>query len=265
MSTSGIDVRVFSWLEVHVEPSQYRGRPLSFEWTRSSFTIFSCSLHSAIFANNLPCAYNWTTGFPSSRLPVLVWIFGGGFEEGGSTDWDPVNLTTFGTSNNLPTVVVTLNYRLSGLGFAALPELANVSGNGNFGLLDQRLALEWVQRNIDRFGGDPLKVSIWGQSAGAQSVCFHLLSPGSRGLFRGAVSSSGPAILPYPTITEAEIEGSEWASRVGCTGPPGASRLACLRRASLAAVHAAGSPRLSPRDGFLCVASNLQDCLHALT
>jgi para-nitrobenzyl esterase len=180
-----------------------------------------------------------------------VWIFGGGFEEGGSTDWDPVNITSFGSASNLPTVIVTLNYRLSGLGFAALPELANVTGNGNFGLLDQRLALKWVQSNIERFGGDPSKVSIWGQSAGAQSVCFHLLSPGSRDLFRGAVSSSGPCILPYPTIADAEAQGNEWASRVGCRGPPGPARLACLRSASLSALHAAGSPRLSPRDGFL--------------
>lgn len=107
-------------------------------------------------------------------------------------------------------IVVTSNYRLSGLGFAALPELANVTGNGNFGLLDQRLALQWVQDNIAAFGGDRSRVTIWGQSAGGQSVCFHLASPASAGLFSAAISSSGPCILPYPLVLSAQQEGVKW-------------------------------------------------------
>lgn len=115
---------------------------------------------------------------------------------------------------------------------------------------DQRLALTWVQQNIAAFGGDADRVTIWGQSAGAQSVCFHILSPGSKGLFHRAVSSSGPCILPYPTIKDAEEQGIDWARRVGCPYA-GNARLECLRNASLTNLYAAGSPRTSPHDGFL--------------
>ena len=156
-------------------------------------------------------------------------------------------------------IVVTSNYRLSGLGFAALPELANVTGNGNFGLLDQRLALQWVQDNIAAFGGDRSRVTIWGQSAGGQSVCFHLASPASAGLFSAAISSSGPCILPYPLVLSAQQEGVKWAGRVGCQSA-GSQRLQCLRNASLHSLLAAGAPRSSKWDGFLYPGKRILAC-----
>lgn len=193
-----------------------------------------------------------TTTAPT-LLPVLVWIFGGGFAVGSSDDWTLANLTTAGARLGMPTIIVSINYRVSGLGFAALPGLGE--GNGNFGLFDQRLALLWLNDNIASFGGDTTKLAIWGQSAGGQSICFHLASHGSAGLFTRAISSSGPCILPYPSLKDAEDAGLAWASRAGCapspTSPSNASLLACLRNAPVASIVKAGMPRASPHDGFL--------------
>ena len=168
---------------------------------------------------------------------------------GSSDDWPLRNLSRASAAANMPIIIVSMNYRLGGLGFAALPELSASAGSGNLGLLDQRLALEWVQRNIGRFGGNRDRVTIWGQSAGGQSVCFHLASPSSAGLFARAISSSGPCILPYPGLADAEAQGVTWASRVGCNSPTG--RLACLKNVSVAQLLNAGMPRASPHNGFL--------------
>ena len=86
------------------------------------------------------------------------------------------------------------------------------------GLLDQRFALRWLNENIAAFGGDVNRLAIWGQSAGGQSICFHLASPGSAGLFTRAISSSGPCVLPYPSLAAAERDGLEWAHQAGCGG-----------------------------------------------
>eukprot|EP00040_Diaphanoeca_grandis_P020924 m.111289 g.111289 ORF g.111289 m.111289 type:complete len:566 (+) comp28109_c0_seq2:190-1887(+) len=181
-------------------------------------------------------------------LPVLVWIFGGGFEEGSSDDWTLHNLTKNGASLGHPTIVISLNYRLGALGFLALPELG--VGNGNFGLLDQRLALQWVQDNIAEFGGDASRVAIWGQSAGGQSVCFHLASPASATLFSRAISSSGPCTLPYPPLAEAQRDGVDLAERLaGCTNAT--TRLQCLRGLPMSSKILTSQPRASPHDGFL--------------
>jgi para-nitrobenzyl esterase len=92
-------------------------------------------------------------------------------------------------------VLVNVNYRLNAFGFLALDELRNESGSGgssgNYGVQDQRFALQWVQRNIKQFGGDPTQVTIYGESAGAFSVCYHIASPASKGLFRAAIMESG--------------------------------------------------------------------------
>jgi para-nitrobenzyl esterase len=123
-------------------------------------------------------------GTPSgARLPVLVWFHGGGFASGAGRDVDPRRLAEAG-----PLVVVTINYRLGILGFLGLPGL---EGSGAFGLLDQQAALKWVRRNIVAFGGDPDSVTIGGQSAGADSVCAQLSSPGAVGLFHRAIMQSG--------------------------------------------------------------------------
>lgn len=135
----------------------------------------------------------WTpeNATPQSRLPVLVYIHGGGYTGGCGHEkhFDGPVWPLYGV------VAVTLNYRLGPLGFACLPELAQEAGHtGNYGLYDQQAALQWVQENIAAFGGDPAKVTIMGQSAGAMSVQLHCLSPLTDGLFRAAVMSSGGGV-----------------------------------------------------------------------
>ncbi|CAK7227540.1 hypothetical protein SBRCBS47491_006604 [Sporothrix bragantina] len=126
----------------------------------------------------------------SKGLPVFVWIYGGRFTSGAGSDpqFEGTGLAAQGV------VVVTLNYRLGILGWLASTELSKASGHnasGNFGLLDQLAALQWVRDNIAAFGGDPAAVTLGGQSAGGASVGLHLLSPLSRGLFRGVINQSG--------------------------------------------------------------------------
>jgi len=124
-------------------------------------------------------------------------------------------------------VVVTINYRLGALGFLAHPALApEPSGPaGNYGLMDQQAALRWVRRNIRQFGGDPENVTIAGQSAGALGVLVHLISPGSRGLFDGAIVQSGSFALTQLSLAQGEAFGRVFASSVGC----GDQSAACLR------------------------------------
>lgn len=126
---------------------------------------------------------------PGPKLPVMVWIHGGAYVTGSGSDeiYDGAALARQGV------VVVTFNYRLGALGFLAHPLLSAESPDnisGNYGLLDQVAALQWVQRHIDRFGGDPDRVTIFGQSAGAESVSLLLVNPLARGLFHGAIAQS---------------------------------------------------------------------------
>ncbi len=123
--------------------------------------------------------------------PVLVWVHGGGFlvGNGGRSMYDSAKL-----ANRGDVVVVTFNYRLGMLGFLALDAFRSeneAGATGNYAILDQRLAFEWVRDNIEAFGGDPNQVTIFGQSAGAISVCTHLGMPGSDGLYHGAIIQSG--------------------------------------------------------------------------
>ncbi len=158
-----------------------------------------------------------------SRLPVLVWIHGGSFINGSGRDFTPVGLMNAGNM-----VVVTINYRLGALGFLAHPALAHDGGQvGNFGLLDQQAALRWVRDNIASFGGDPAAVTIAGESAGAMSVCDHLISPASAGLFRAAILQSGPCQVQADRDT-AIAASRDYAEKLGCVGETTAIA-ACLR------------------------------------
>jgi para-nitrobenzyl esterase len=124
-------------------------------------------------------------------LPVMVWIHGGSLVAGGSPDFDPSPLVSQGN-----VIVVTINYRLGLLGFFAHPAIdAEGHLNGNYGLMDQQFALQWVQRNIGAFGGDPNRVTIFGESAGGQSVYFQLASPLAAGLYQRAIAESGAVQL----------------------------------------------------------------------
>jgi triacylglycerol lipase len=104
-----------------------------------------------------------------ANLPVLVWIFGGGFELGSTSMYDGTGLVSASMNLGMPIIFVAINYRVGGFGFMPGSEILK-DGSANLGLLDQRLALEWIADNIKAFGGDPTKVTIWGESAGSISV-----------------------------------------------------------------------------------------------
>jgi len=137
----------------------------------------------------------WAPVSSAHALPVMVWIYGGGFMAGSTSEprQDGANLTKNGV------IVVSMNYRLGIFGFFSSPELTRESGynaSGNYGLLDQVAALHWVHDNIAAFGGDPTNVTIFGESAGSLSVSALMASPLTRGLFRRAIGESGAFFGP---------------------------------------------------------------------
>ncbi|KAF8527688.1 carotenoid ester lipase precursor [Gautieria morchelliformis] len=133
---------------------------------------------------------------PNTKLPVLFWIYGGGFEIGDTSTNNGSTVVARSMDLGEPIIYVSANYRLNAFGFLG-GEKVKAAGVGNLGLRDQRFAMQWVQDNIALFGGDPSRVTIWGQSAGAVSVGLHLIvnsgNPG--GLFHGAFMESG---IPFP-------------------------------------------------------------------
>jgi para-nitrobenzyl esterase len=157
---------------------------------------------------------------PGAKLPVIVFIYGGGFTIGssGMANYDGENVAKAGA------VYVNFNYRVGAMGFLAHPELTKEQGghSGNYALMDQALALKWIHDNIDRFGGDPDKVLIMGQSAGARSVSLQMFNPMARGLFRAAVMSSGCNFVAegvsggqMMTLPDAEKVGLAYQERLG--------------------------------------------------
>jgi para-nitrobenzyl esterase len=152
---------------------------------------------------------------PAARLPVMVWIHGGAliFGSGGLAVYDGTPLAQRGA------VVVTINYRMGALGFFAHPSLgaAKPGADVNFGLLDQIAALKWVQRNIAAFGGDPGNVTIFGQSAGAESVLALFTSPLATGLFHKGIAQS-PYGIPAHSISKALATGTKVATALQLNG-----------------------------------------------
>ena len=137
----------------------------------------------------------------NEKLPVLVWIYGGGFSMGNTADpsYDCEALARKGGI-----ILASINYRVGQMGFFSHPELDAESPShtsGNYGLLDQIAGLQWIQRNIAKFGGDPDKVTIFGESAGGISVSMLCASPLAKGLFCGAISESGGSFGPYRPTT----------------------------------------------------------------
>ncbi|UHG94160.1 carboxylesterase/lipase family protein [Spirosoma oryzicola] len=159
----------------------------------------------------------------SNRLPVLVWIYGGGFNSGGSG----VPIYDGEATAKKGVVFVSINYRVGPFGFFAHPDLTKESGrdaSGNYGLMDQIASLQWVKQNIAQFGGDPDNVTIAGQSAGSMSVNCLVASPAARNLFKKAIAESGAGFArPYPKLQQAEETGVKMAQSLG------ASSLAELR------------------------------------
>jgi para-nitrobenzyl esterase len=180
---------------------------------------------------------------PQERLPVMVWIYGGGFVSGFTS------LPLYGGENlaRKGVVVVSIAYRVGPLGFLAHRELsaeAGGRGSGNYGLLDQIAALGWVQRNIAAFGGDPHRVTIFGESAGGQSVSILAASPLAKGLFQGVICESGASFAPVKMddeggenilpIATAEARGTETLKSLGV------ATIAEARKLPAKAISAAG-------------------------
>lgn len=156
----------------------------------------------------------------ANKLPVIVWIHGGGYYGGTAAQggFDGANLAAHGA------IVVTINYRLGIFGFFAHPELSAEGASGNQGLLDQIAALRWVKENIAAFGGDPDRVAIAGESAGGTSVGAMVVSPLAKGLFQRAIAESGYAAVPLDAADtrhldrrRAEQQGLAFAKGLGAT------------------------------------------------
>jgi len=150
---------------------------------------------------------------PDEKMTVMVWIHGGAFSLGSSTGYYGGVLAAF---NDV--IVVSFNYRLGVFGFFNVP---GTEVKGNYGILDQVLALKWVQANIANFGGDPNRVTIFGQSAGGMSVSLHLISPLSRGLFQRAIMQSGASSTPMFSGKVNKPRQLEWfAKAINCSLGP---------------------------------------------
>lgn len=175
-----------------------------------------------------------------AKLPVMVWIYGGGFTAGTTSEarQDGENLAHKGV------IVVSMNYRLGIFGFFVHPELAAESpqhASGNYGLMDQTAALQWVHKNIKEFGGDPNQVTIFGESAGSFSVSAQMASPLAQGLFQRAIGESGGAFsntLPFATREEREKADVDTVSKI-----LGVTKLADLRALSADKILSAATPR----------------------
>jgi para-nitrobenzyl esterase len=202
------------------------------------------SLYGNTGSEDEDCLYLnvWTPDLESGRrLPVMVWIHGGDHVVGSSSDYVSKADKTWLYDGELlaerDVVVVTLNYRLGVLGFFAHHELREKGDkSGNQGLWDQRLALEWVRKNIAQFGGDPRNVTIFGEASGAQDVCAHVASPKSRGLFQQAIGQGAGCTTLLPHVDQAETLTQAWANQLGC---PDLDCLKCLREKPLQKLMAA--------------------------
>ncbi|TPG66338.1 carboxylesterase/lipase family protein [Hymenobacter nivis] len=222
-------------------PSPIQPAPAPFSMWTQEFLIPTAPISEDCLYLNV-----WTSArSASARQPVLVWIYGGGFNSGGSAVpiYDGEALAQKGL------VVVSFNYRVGPFGFLAHPALTQESGHrasGNYGLLDQVAALRWVQQNIAAFGGDPQRVTIAGQSAGGVSVSYLVASPLAKGLFGQAIAESGAGFgRPLPTLPQAEQEGVRYSQALGATS------LAALRQLPAAALLQQPGQRGPVLDGYV--------------
>jgi para-nitrobenzyl esterase len=198
------------------------------------------------------------------KLPVIVWIYGGGFNAGATSNelYDGANFAKRGV------VFVSISYRVGPFGFLATPELSKESGHGSgaYGLMDQIAGLKWVQANVARFGGDPSKVTILGHSAGGYAVSMLAASTQAKGLFRAVISESGANFAPpqnqpfagssFQSLKLAETNGQAWLESLG------AKTLAEARALPAATVEKAqrnpGAPRFwPPVDGYVLTADQV--------
>ncbi len=179
----------------------------------------------------------------AADLPTMVWIHGGGLTSGSAHQalYESTDLAAQGV------VVVAINYRLGTLGFLAHPDAPD--GAANFGLMDQQAALRWVQDNIEGFGGDPGNVTLFGESAGGFSICGHLASDGSEGLFQRAIIQSGGGCLTHQDLNDAYADGAAFIATTSCAGA--ADELGCLRDLPVEELAVANSPSNLVADGVV--------------
>ncbi|KAF9485003.1 alpha/beta-hydrolase [Pholiota conissans] len=212
--------------------------PLSFTGIRQATTFGTPCFQQHLTTDNPPISHvsedclfinvikpSNATG--RKKLPVLMWIYGGGFEIG-DTSFNPGDgVVTRSIALGEPVIYVSANYRASALGFLAGKEVKD-AGIGNAGMRDQRFAMEWVQSHIESFGGDPSKVTIWGESAGAISVGLHFVvnNGNPNGLFHAAFMESGS---PYHLrdITTFQTQFDQLVADTGCTSA--LNKITCLR------------------------------------
>jgi len=208
----------------------------------------------------------WTpTKTTHEHLPVIVWIYGGGYINGSAS----MPLYWGDRLAQKGVIVVTIAYRLGPLGFLALPELTRESphhSSGNYGLMDQIAALEWIQRNIAAFGGDPKCVTIAGQSSGAISVSILMASPLVKGLFQRAIGESGGLfeplqLAPKYLLANAERDGENYAVSLGATSLQQLRRLPAARLTGNAEgiVHPVIEPYVLPVSPYEAFASGRQN------
>jgi para-nitrobenzyl esterase len=202
----------------------------------------------------------WTpANTPADKLPVIAWIYGGGFNSGATSVpmYDGANFAKQGV------VFVSISYRVGPFGFLATPALSAESGqgSGNYGLLDMIAGLRWVHDNIAQFGGDPAKVTVMGHSAGSMAVSELVASPLAKGLFRGAIAESGADFAPpgefagttQATLAQAEASGQKWLQDLGASSLAEARAMPAEKLE--AAQHAQGAPRFfPPLDGYILTA-----------
>lgn len=175
----------------------------------------------------------YSGGKVAAKRPVIVWIHGGSFVGGSSSLYRLDEL-----AKKANAVVVTMNYRLGVFGFMPHPTFG-ADRNGGYALEDQRLALRWVKENIAAFGGDPDSITLAGESAGAASVCMHLISPEeTSGLFHKAIVQSGACVFRLRSVEERKSFGEAVAKEAGCFDP--ATALQCLRSKDPQTLIAAG-------------------------
>jgi len=163
----------------------------------------------------------------TSLRPVMFWIHGGGFVMGdgnGETGFYGPDVFL-----DRDVILVTINYRLGPFGFLTT---ADGEAPGNYGLLDQTLALQWVRDNIRQFGGDPQSVTIFGESAGGASVHFHMLSPHSKGLFHRAIAQSGTGLSPWALWVDTEKRTTAMAEKFNCSTASSKQIIECLKTRS---------------------------------
>ncbi len=175
---------------------------------------------------------------PAEKLPVIVWIYGGGFNSGmtGVPLYDGANFAKQGV------ILVSVSYRVGPFGFMSTPALSREGGaSGNYGMLDMIAGLKWVKANVARFGGDPGKVTIMGHSAGSMAISRLTASPLARGLFRAAIAQSGANFTPETSLASAEQLGSKFLAGLG------ANDLAAARALSADAIEKAADARGAPR------------------